>query len=317
MSNNVCMELRNLLESSVQRNLSDAVLLSGGLDSSIIVGIAAKVKRLTGITIAYGNAPDLKYAKSIAEKYSIKHIVKRLTIEDANDAIENVVRVMKTFDPMEIRNTSVIYASLKELKDNGFDSAMTGDGGDELFVGYHYLQRLDSKELANELEKLWQIMHFSSLAIGNELSIDVKTPYLDKEFVEFAKQIPLDLKIKEKDGIRWGKWILRSCFEDLVSKEIAWRSKMPLEQGAGISAFAENFNMIEDSDFTDRVKFYSSHDSVKIRDKEQLHYYTIYRKFFDAPKNENCDFRCPECSGCVRNDSRFCRTCGTFPIKPL
>lgn len=317
MTNDKCTELRYILSQSVQRNLSDAMLLSGGLDSSIIASIAAKLRNLIGVTVVYRNAPDLMYAKILSEKYSIRHLIKHLTIEDMDDAIENVVRIMKTFDPMEIRNSSVIYASLKELKDNGFDSVMTGDGSDELFIGYNYLQRFDREKLKDELEKLWQIMHFSSTVIGKELKINVKTPYLDKEFLEFAQRIPIELKIKKENDVKWGKWILRSCFEYFITKKVAWRRKMPLEEGAGINVFAERFNTsINDIDFTQKVKFYTSYDSVRIRNKEHLHYYTIYRNFFEAPKTNKYEFRCPDCMAHVKNDSKFCRTCGAFPIKP-
>lgn len=317
VSDSKCAELKEVLTASIQRNLSDAILLSGGLDSSIIAVIASRFANLTGVTVAYDNAPDLGYARIIAEKYSIKHLIKHLAIDDVNDAITNVIKIMKTFDPMEIRNTSVIYTSLKMLKENGFRSMMTGDGGDELFVGYNYMQRLDYEKLESELKKLWEMMHFSSITVGKELGVEIKTPYLDREFVEFAKQIPINMKIREEDGVKWGKWILRSCFEDYVTKEIAWRKKMPLEEGAGINVFAERFNFMNENDFVEKVKHYVLNESVRIRDREHLHYYTIYRKFFDAPKTGECESRCPDCMGCVRNDSRFCKTCGAFPIKPI
>jgi len=318
VSDSKCAELRDALTASVQRNLSSAVLLSGGLDSSILASIASKFIDLTGITVTYNNAPDLRYAQIIAEKYSIRHLIKHLTIADIEDAIENVIRIMRSFDPMEVRNTMVVYSSMNTLKQNGFNSVMTGDGGDELFVGYNYLLRLEEYKLEDELNKLWAIMHFSSAAIGRELGINVKSPYLDREFIEFAKKIPISLKVREHDGTRWGKWILRSCFQDEITMEIAWRPKMPLEQGAGTSMLTQHFNSsISNDDFNSKVKRYAEQDSVKIRDKEHLQYYEVYRKFFDAPKESNCEARCPDCQGCVRKDSRFCNTCGAFPIKPI
>lgn len=318
VSDNKCVELRDALEASVQRNLSSAVLLSGGLDSSILASIASKFIDLTGITVAYNDAPDLKYAKMIAENRSIKNLIKHLAIADIDDAIENVIRIMRSFDPMEVRNTIVVYSSINALKQKGFNSAMTGDGGDELFVGYNYLLRLEEGRLQEELNKLWAIMHFSSTVIGEEFGVSIKSPYLDKEFIEFAKRIPVSLKVREQNGTMWGKWILRSCFQDEVTEEIAWRPKMPLEQGAGTSILAQHFNSsVSDDDFNSKVKHYSQKDSVKIRDKEHLHYYEVYRKFFDAPRESNCEARCPDCQGCVRKDARFCRTCGAFPIAPL
>jgi len=318
VSDSKCLELRNVLTASVKRNLASAVLLSGGLDSSILAGIASKFIDLTGITIAYDNAPDLSYAQIIAQKHSIKHLIKHLTIDDIKDAIENVIRIMRSFDPMEVRNTVVIYSSINALKQNGFNSVMTGDGGDELFVGYNYLLRLEEHKLEEELNKLWAIMHFSSTVIGKELGVSIKSPYLDPEFIEFAKKIPISLKVREHNGVRWGKWILRSCFQDEITMEIAWRSKMPLEQGAGTSILTQHFNAsVSNDDFNNKVKHYAQQDSVKIHDKEHLHYYEVYRKFFDAPKESDCEARCPDCQGCVRKDSRFCRTCGAFPIKPI
>jgi asparagine synthase (glutamine-hydrolysing) len=318
VSDSKCLELRNVLTASVKRNLASTVLLSGGLDSSILACIASKFIDLTGITVTYNNAPDLRYAQIMAQKYSIKHLIKHLTIADLNGAIESVIKIMQSFDPMEVRNTAVIYSSINMLKQNGFSSVMTGDGGDELFVGYNYLLRLEEGNLEEELNKLWAIMHFSSIVIGKELGVSVKSPYLDHEFIEFAKKIPISLKVKEYNNTRWGKWILRSCFQDDITAEIAWRTKMPLEQGAGTSALTQHFNSsVSNDDFNSKTKRYAQQDSVKIRDKEHLHYYEVYRKFFDAPKESYCEARCPDCQGCVRKDSRFCRTCGAFPIKPI
>jgi asparagine synthase (glutamine-hydrolysing) len=316
VSDDICIKLRDALTASIQRNLSNSVLLSGGLDSSIIASIASGFTDLTGVTVAYGDAPDLIFARLVADKYSIRNIVKELTDEDVRDAIENVIRIMKTFDPMEIRNTSVIYLSLEELRRNGFDSVMTGDGGDELFVGYSYMLRLEMDELESELQKLWQTMHFSSITVGKELKVTVMTPYLDSGFLRFAKGIPTGLKIKEEDGVKWGKWLLRTCFEDLVTKDVAWRKKMPLEQGAGISVFAERLKSHDSEVSSQKIKQYLMEDSVRIRDSEHLYYYSVYRRFFDPPREIKGDFRCPECTGCVSKDSRFCVTCGAFPINP-
>ncbi|MFQ5920753.1 MAG: asparagine synthase C-terminal domain-containing protein [Nitrososphaerales archaeon] len=313
----VCDEIRRALHESISRNRCDAILLSGGIDSSILASMASKLNRLTGITVTRDDSPDLRYARIIAAKYSIRHLVKSLTLEDMKDAVENVVRIMRSFDPMEVRNTTVLYRSILALKENGFGSVMTGDGGDELFVGYKYLLRLEHGKLEDELRKLWGMMHFSSIAIGRELGVTVRMPYLDDEFAAFAKKIPLSLKVRERDGRKCGKWILRSCFEQEITGEIAWREKMPLEQGAGTSVLTQHFDSaVGDQEFSSGAKRYALQDAVRIRDKEQMHYYEVYRKFYDAPKDVECEVRCPDCQGCVRHDSRFCSTCGAFPIRP-
>ena len=312
-----CVKLKDLLTASIQRNLSNAILLSGGVDSSIIASIAVKITGLTGITTVNKNAPDLLYAKIVSEKYQFKHLINHLTIEDMNDAIENVVKIIKSFDPMEIRNTSVIYSSLKELKSNGFSSVMTGDGADEIFVGYNYMLKLDDETLESVLKELWHKMHFSSITIGKALGVTVRTPYLDRELLEFSRHIPIGLKIGDNESVKFGKWILRTCFEDDITRDIAWRRKMSLEEGAGLDVFATSLNInINDTTYSESVKSVVSEDSVRIRSREHLYYYMIYRRFFDAPKTMKGDNRCPDCKGCVSKDSKFCDTCGAFPIMP-
>ncbi len=317
MQQSICAEIREVLHRSVERNRCDAMLLSGGIDSSVLASIASKLFDLTGITVTYNDSPDLRYAKLVAERFSIKHMIKDLTLQEVDDAVENVVRIMRSFDPMEVRNTAVIYSSISALRQGGFSSVMTGDGGDELFLGYNYLLKLEGERLEQEIRHLWDVMHFSSARIGAELGIDVRMPYLDPEFMELAKRIPNSLKIKEQDGRRRGKWILRSCFQDDITEEIAWRTKMPLEQGAGTNILTQRFSSgTGDDEFRTKTKLYAERDSVRIRDKEQMRYYEIYRRFFGPPAETECGARCPECQGCMRPDARFCTTCGAFPVSP-
>lgn len=309
----ICDELRSTLKASMERNRCDAMLLSGGLDSGIIASMSSGI---TAITISYGDAPDLRYARIIAERYGMKHLVKRLSMTELEDAVENIVRIMRSFDPMEVRNSTVLYASLSELRNHGFRNAMTGDGGDELFAGYNYLLKIDGDKLEQELQRLWGVMHFSSITIGRELGIEVKSPYLDREFVEFAKQVHASLKVREQDGRRWGKWILRSCFQDDVTPEIAWRTKMPLQEGAGTDALTAHFEKgISGDEFNAKARHYAE-ESVRIRGKEHLRYYEVYRRFFAPPREASCEYRCPECQGCVTGEARFCNTCGGYPIRP-
>src|ERR671932_629791 len=161
-----CTKLKGLLHESVQKNYADALLLSGGLDSSILACIA---RPKVSFTVSLGdNSPDLEYATAVAARYSREHIIVKLTNEKLLEIIEELIRVMKTFSPLEIRNSSVALAGIKAAANEGCKCLMTGDGGDELFAGYTYLSRYynNIKVLDKQIHILWDSMHFSSLHLG-------------------------------------------------------------------------------------------------------------------------------------------------------
>jgi asparagine synthase (glutamine-hydrolysing) len=313
-----CTKLKGLLHESVQKNYAEALLLSGGLDSSILACI---VKPKVSFTVSLGdNAPDLEYATAVAAKYSREHIIVKLTNEKLLEIIEELVKVMKTFSPLEVRNSSVALAGIKAAKNKGCEYIMTGDGGDELFAGYNYLSRYydDTKRLDKEIHKLWNSMHFSSLYLGEISGIDVKTPFLEENFVNYAKSIQIVDKIGNHDGLRWGKFILRKCYEPDLGQEIVWRPKLAQEEGAGTTNIRSFISEKLDNDSFILGQENALSESTKLRDKEHLYYYLLYRKYFAAPKDEGCDndLRCTECKGCFTVTGQYCRICGSFPVKP-
>jgi asparagine synthase (glutamine-hydrolysing) len=313
-----CSKLKILLEKSVQKNYADALLLSGGLDSSILACVS---KPKVSFTVSLGdNAPDLEYAIRVAAKYSREHIIVKLTNEKLLEIIEELVKVLKTFSPLEIRNSSVTLAGIKAAMNKGCKYIMTGDGGDELFAGYNYLGRYydDTNMLDKELHKLWNSMHFSSLHLGEVTGLGVKTPFLEEEFVRYAKSIQTVYKIGDHHGSRWGKYILRKCYESDLGEELAWRPKLAQEEGAGTTNIRSFISGKFDNESFILGQENALSESTKLRDKEHFHYYSLYRKYFAAPKDESCDNqpRCTECNGCFGASGQYCRICGSFPVKP-
>ena len=257
---------------------------------------------------------DIEYARRIARKYSENHIECVVDFDDIIMTVPHIVKTFKTFDPLEIRNSAVIYLGLKTSRDQGFMSVVTGDGADELFAGYNYMQRYFSnlEKLQSILEDLWTIMKFSSRKIGESLGVVVNTPYLEKQFYSLATSIGIDEKVGEHENKKWGKFILRKTFEDEMGSTV-WRNKMALEQGSGFEKISVKFHdLIDDEEFNNESKRVLI-DGVKLKNKEHLYYYRIYESFFGSPVKEPCETkRCSFCSSCLTYP-KYCYTCGAFP----
>jgi asparagine synthase (glutamine-hydrolysing) len=305
-----------MLEESVDRNRCDALLLSGGLDSSILAGI---LRPPYAVTCSFGDdSPDVPYASKVAERFCGHHARVVLGPEKMLDLVEKAVQIFKTFDPVEIRNSVVALAGMEQAKNDGHTEIMTGDGGDELFAGYNYLSRYfsDPARLDVEVRRLWKVMHFSAQKLGEHLGMKIMAPFLDAGFMDYAKSMPVSEKVGEHEGKIWGKHNLRNCFEPMLGSKIAWRAKLAQEQGAATDRFAAFIDdRIDDLTFSNKSAI-ARREGVVLRSKEHLHYYALFRSYFAAPGDEGCSLRCPSCRACMDVDGRFCRTCGAFPVTP-
>jgi asparagine synthase (glutamine-hydrolysing) len=313
-----CEELRRLLEESVKRNLADGILLSGGLDTSIISTIASKYRKLKAFTVSFEEAPspDVQYAKQMAEKLKLEHTIHNLSMDELYAELPNVIRAMNSFDPMEIRNSVAILVGLEAAKEAGVNTVLTGDGSDELFAGYSFLFNYSREELERELQKIWEGMSFSSKDLAAYLDMQVKLPYLDEQFQSFARKIDPELKVHKANEHMIGKWILRKAFEGTLPPNIVWRVKTPIEQGSGTAYLPQLFGeLVSDTEFEEKKQKILQEDNVEIRDKEQLTYYELYRSEIGVPSPKNPEEKiCPKCNSNVPKNSTYCRTCGAYPI---
>jgi len=306
------------LRESVKRNLSDGLLLSGGLDTTILAYLSSEWVKPSCITVALRGAPapDVDYAKLVASRLELRHYVHYFGNEQLDEDIQAVIRTMKSFDPMEIRNDVAIYVALKVGKDQGLSTIMTGDGCDELFGGYSFLFGLTKEQLDIALKKLWANMRFSSIYLAKDLGLEVRLPYLAPQFKTFATDLDVELKVKRDRGQVWGKWILRKAFENIMPQEIVWRVKAPIEVGTGTSVLPRLFDSrISDLEFSEKKRRYLNEDRVNIRSKEHLFYYEIYRSVIGVPYARVSNAKsCPDCGANVEEATSFCRTCGAYPI---
>jgi len=310
-------KLYEVLENSVSESAGQTLALSGGLDSSILAYFL-KNKGCETIAVITKDfiGTDLTFCQLIAKKFKLPLQIIMPTTKELLTAIEETIKILKNFNDIEIRNSVVIYLALKLVKNSGKSNLILGDGADELFAGYSFFLKKNENELQKDLERIWDVMHFPSKKIGKSLGITVETPFLNDKVMNFAKTIPVNLKVKENNGKMYGKWILRKVFENKLPKNVVWRKKSPLQEGAGTAALTQLFNtVITDNVFESKTKQISDLDNVSLRTKESLHYYEIYRKHFEPPKNlHDSKDKCPNCHYEVKQSSKFCQMCGSFPI---
>jgi len=207
-----------------------------------------------------------------------------------------------------------MYLAIKWAKEAGEKSIITGDGADELFAGYSFLVTKSEEELEKEIQRICSVMHFPTQKIGEALGVSIESPFLNEKIVKLAKEIPVNLKVKEEDGKRHGKWILRKTFEEKIPKQIAWREKSPMQEGSGTAGLTELFNsIIGEEKFVEKKLTVKKEDGIVIRSRESMHYYEIFKKLFGTPADSKSEESCPYCKHNI-GKSKFCRMCGAFPI---
>lgn len=311
--------LRNLVEGAVERSTADGILLSGGLDSSIVCAAAAQQDRklwAVSVSVAGAGNPDEPFARMMAKRSGFPLRVLRPSLDDLIAAMPELMRVLGGFDPMELRNSAVAWLALRALREEGIAAALTGDAADELFAGYSYIVNMPPEQVRPYLDFLNGVMRFSSFPMGVSLGIRAQLPYLDPAVRGFASTISRDDLVGERDGQRFGKKVLREAFADLLPQEITWRVKTPIEYGSGsrtLQKFA--IDSVSDVEFETSRKHILDEEGVALRDKEQFFYYRIYRTILPPPHEQAGGAkRCSSCRGPVeRDEQKYCRVCGAYP----
>jgi asparagine synthase (glutamine-hydrolysing) len=316
----ICCEFKSILTNICAKEDHDGILLSGGLDSSIL---AYHIKPKYSITISIDKeSPDYFYSSLIAKKYSINHQMIKISYNEVLTNIEELIEEFKTFDPIFLKNSVVQLIGFKIAKEMNIGSLVIGDGADELFAGYNFLHKYaeEPEKLDKKINSIIQNMDFFSIKFSNRIGLRIFLPFLQKEIVEFSKKITVKEKISKNEGTFFGKFFLRKCYEDILGKEIVWREKNALEKGSGVTNlkyYIEN-NMIADSEYNVEEEKAKS-EGVEIRNKEHLYFYKIYRRFFRPPREDirnesNTIKECPYCKSIFSWKGNFCKVCGRYPV---
>jgi len=259
-------------------------------------------------------ASDLTYCQFVAKTFGLPLKIKTIPTHELLEAVEETIKILKNFNDIEIRNSVVMYIVLKEIKELGHNAIITGDGADELFAGYKFLQHKSEEELEKDLKRIWKIMHFPALKLGQSLEVKIENPFLDEKVIELAKKIPVNLKVRNEGKTRYGKWILRKMFEKKIPDQIIWRKKAALQDGSGTVGLTSLFeSIIQEKTFEEKKKKIQDSDGVIIRTKESMHYYEIFKKYHSILVSESAK-KCPYCQHGLEKDTKFCQMCGSFPI---
>lgn len=248
-------DLRTSLEAAVHRQLmSDVpygVLLSGGLDSSVISAVAKKfaAKRietmdksdawwpqLHSFAIGLEGSPDLFSARQVAAHIGTIHHEINFTLQEGLDALRDVIYHIETYDVTTVRASTPMYLLARVIKSMGVKMVLSGEGADEIFGGYLYFHKAPGPREFHEetVRKLSKLHLYDCLRANKSLAawgVEGRVPFLDKEFLDVAMRInPLD-KMTDKGKIE--KWVLRKAFEDYLPESIAWRQKEQFSDGVG------------------------------------------------------------------------------------
>jgi len=308
--------VRILLEEITMQCDANWIAFSGGLDSSIL-GQIKKDQDLNALTIIAKDfiGTDLSYSQIVGKHIGIPLELKYVSIVEMLDAIKGTIKILKNFNDIEIRNSIVPYIYLNALKKKNVTKIITGDGADEIFAGYNFLVKKDHGELQKELKRIKKIMHFTSQKIANEFGISVQMPFIDESVIKFVETLPDNMLVNQKNGIKFGKWILRKAFENDLPPNVIWREKTPMQDGSGTVSLTKMFDsVISDDIFKEKTKKIRNEDNITIRTKESLHYYELYKENFKILECQNGENLCSDCNAEIVTDSKFCGMCGRFPL---
>ena len=298
-------ELKAGLEDAVQRQLMCdvpyGVLLSGGLDSSVISAIAKKYssKRVeTGSTqdawwpqlhsfaIGLKGAPDLAAAQKVADYIGTVHHEVNYTVQEGIDAIRDVIYYIETYDVTTVRASTPMYLLARVIKSMGIKMVLSGEGADEMFGGYLYFHKAPNAQAFHEetIRKLGKLYLYDCLRANKSLAawgVEGRVPFLDKEFLDIAMRMNPEAKMA-KDG-KMEKWVVRKAFEDILPESVAWRQKEQFSDGVGynwIDSLRDMTNkLVSDEQMEKAAERFPINPP---RNKEEYYYRTIFEEHFPS-----------------------------------
>lgn len=297
--------VHDALEAAVQRQLmSDVpygVLLSGGLDSSVISAIAKKyaAKRietdnkadawwpqLHSFAVGLKGAPDLIKAREVARHIGTVHHEINYTVQEGLDAIRDVIYFIETYDVTTVRASTPMYLLARVIKSMGIKMVLSGEGADEVFGGYLYFHKAPTPQAFHEetVRKLSKLHLYDCLRANKSLAawgVEGRVPFLDKEFLDVAMRI--NPAVKMCPGKEIEKKVVREAFADILPQSVAWRQKEQFSDGVGYSWIdtlkAVTAAAVSDEQMAHAAERFPVHTP---QNKEEYYYRTIFEEHFPS-----------------------------------
>ena len=297
--------IHDALEAAVKRQLmSDVpygVLLSGGLDSSVISAVAKKYAgrrvetegrqeawwpQLHSFAVGLKGAPDLQKARVVADHIGTVHHEINYTIQEGLDAVRDVIYYIETYDVTTVRASTPMYLLSRVIKSMGIKMVLSGEGADEVFGGYLYFHKApDAKAFHEEtVRKLSKLHLYDCLRANKSLSawgVEGRVPFLDKEFLDVAMRTNPAAKMCPGKTIE--KKIVRDAFADMLPESVAWRQKEQFSDGVGYSWIdtlkAITAEAVSDEQMEHAAERFPINTPMN---KEEYYYRSIFEEYFPS-----------------------------------
>jgi asparagine synthase (glutamine-hydrolysing) len=298
-------KLGESLKASVKRQLmSDVpygVLLSGGLDSSVISAVAKKYSakrvetdsqfdawwpQLHSFAVGLKGAPDLVKAREVADYIGTVHHEVTYTVQEGMDALRDVIYHIETYDVTTVRASTPMYLLARVIRSMGIKMVLSGEGADEIFGGYLYFHKApDAKAFHEEtVRKIGKLYLYDCLRANKSLAawgVEGRVPFLDKEFMDVAMRLNPDSKMCPGKNIE--KRIVREAFADMLPESITWRQKEQFSDGVGYSWIDSLKAMTSAAVSDEQMKMASERFPINPpRNKEEYYYRSIFEDMFPS-----------------------------------
>lgn len=298
-------DIRQALRAAVKRQLmSDVpygVLLSGGLDSSVISAVAERYSemriednsqtkaywpRLHSFAVGLKGAPDLAKARLVADHIGTVHHEINYTIQEGLDALRDVIYFIETYDVTTVRASTPMYLLARVIKSMGIKMVLSGEGADEIFGGYLYFHKApDAKAFHEEtVRKLSKLHLYDCLRANKSLSawgVEGRVPFLDKEFLDVAMRTNPQAKMCPGKTIE--KRIVREAFSDMLPEEIVWRQKEQFSDGVGYSWIDTLKKMTSEAVSDEQMAHAAERFPINPpKNKEEYYYRSIFAEHFPS-----------------------------------